>query len=112
MELLVFVPEVCVLPESGVDGSSRSKYSGVIFRGIVIGLLGSRGGFIGEDDILVSIRGDAFVPLELLLVSRWEMLVLTMMFAALVLSLCGRGDAVAMEVCLVPSSNSGAGDGD
>ena len=104
-----------MLSESGVEGRSRSRYSfSVILRGMASGLPGTSGGggFSGEDEILVSMRGDSFESLELWLVSRWEMLVLTMMFVALFLSLSRRRDAVAMDVCLVPSSHRGAGDGD
>ena len=60
-----------MLSESGVEGRSRFRYSAsVSFRGIVNGLPGSGGGFSGDDDILVSMRGDSIDSPELSLVSR------------------------------------------
>ena len=110
LEELVFVDEICVLSEFGIDGRARFKYSNVRSGGIGNGLSRFSDLCLGDDDITVSTQGDSFNAPELSLLSS-EMPVLTKI-AYLFRSLCRWPVEVAMDVCLVPSSYSGAGVGD
>ena len=108
----VFVCEICVLSESGVDGRARLRYSGVNGGGGVGNdTPNSTDLCLGDADILVSTKGISFNAPELSRLSRWYKPLLTRM-AFLFRSLCLRRDEVARDVCLVPSSASGAGEGD
>ena len=108
---LLFVSETRVLSEVGGDGRARFKYSSVNGGVVGNGLPSSTDLCLGEDDIFVSTQGVSFNAPELSLLSRRQMPVLTKI-AFLFRSLCRRRDELARDVCLVPSSAGGVGNGD
>ena len=108
---LLLVGETCVLSEVGGDGRARLRYSGVNSGVVGNDLPNSTDLCLGEDVISVSTQGVSFNAPELSLLSRWKMPVLTKI-AFLFRSLCRRREEVSRDVCLVPSSHSGVGDGD
>ena len=110
LDELVCIGEICGRSEFGIDGSARFIYLNVCSGGVGNGLSRFSGLHLGNDDITVSTQGAAFSALELSTLSR-KMPFLTMI-AHLFRSLCLRRMELAMDVCLVPSSQSGAGVGD
>ena len=110
-ELLLFVSETRVLSEVGGEGRARLRYSSVNGGVVGNGLPNSTDLCLGEDEIVVSTQGVSFNAPELSLLSRRQMPVLTKM-AFRFRSLCRRRVEIARDVCVVPSSHSGVGDGD
>ncbi len=111
LEELVFAGETCVLSELGIEGRARFRYSGGHSGGVGNCLSRFSDLCLGDDDITVSTQGDSFGTPAPSLLSRREMPVSTKI-AFLFRSLCLRRVEVAKDVCLVPSSHSGAGAGD